>query len=352
MRKIIIPFVLIACAAFLFPDQALDITYRIKAIVSIYSTILSFTLLAVTLFISISLIVRYQRKKKQIKYLMKKLKLDKLTLGKLDQKSIKKLSTESVAKLRNGNFTLEIGTASVALFDILYTLGKVDPFVLAGINHLHHGEDFKTLGDLTAFLNNEIINSSNGSDAWNDMIHKYKGYTGEEMLFNRIRENSSIIVPESGVNPDYDFIDTIADQKYNIKISSSSDYIRQARNDLPDDVNLWVNNEHAAEFSNDPRVFVDPNLSEEHIFELTNNTFSSIDSMSELINSSIPFATLAISSFRNYKLVQSGSKNKKTAVQDILIDTAGGGIGGMIGSLSSAAIWLFCVRMGRAVPPL
>lgn len=271
--------------------------------------------------------MRYYKTKHQIKHLYQKVKIDK----------------NSLKKLKDEYGITEVGTAGVALIDVLYNLGKVDPLAIAGINHLHHQQGFESLGDLTTWLNKEIIVSGKGSEAWKDMINKYKGYTGEENVFERIGEKTSITIPKSGTNEDWDFINNQTGQHYDVKIGNA-DTVNKGLRESPDNVHIWTNKENATAFKDHPRVHIDESLSGSDMYDMTYDTFSGIDAMGDLI-SGVPLATLAISSYRNYNLVKSGKKDKKIATQDILLDTAGVGVGGMLGSAVG-------VRLGQFLTPV
>ena len=233
---------------------------------------------------------------------------------------------------------LEATITSVALFDVLYNVGKADPFVLTGINHLHHAQGFENLGDLTTYLKTSIIDSNAGTEAWRQMVHKYKGYTGEEAVFDHIRdEGLDLEVPTSGTNPDVDAV--IDGQAYDMAITDNPSYIQEKLDSLPDDVNIWTNKEMGAAFGDNPRVYIDESMSSGEMFDVTYSTFEGIKDLGDFMEN-IPAITLGFSGIRNARGVIRGDKQVGDAIEQTLLDTAGVGFGGLAGSKLGLAVGL------------
>ena len=245
---------------------------------------------------------------------------------------------ENISKETQKVFGVEsAAVVGVSLFDVLFNTSKLDPFVLKGIEHLHHGENFENLGDLTSYLKSNIIDSDSGTKAWRQMIHKYKGYTGEEQGFEAIRQSGADIdVPTSATNPDFDAI--INGEEFDFAITDNPSYV-QAKLDSNPDIKVWTNREMADAFEDNPRVYVDPDLSSQEAFQATNEAFEGIADLGDFIDS-IPVITLAISSVKNTIGVIKGRKNVTTAIEHTLLDTTGVGVGGWLGSEAGLALGL------------
>ena len=133
--------------------------------------------------------VSFYHHRKVRKFLLKTISVDQKTLD-IAQKYI---GVESITGV------------SITLFDVLYNTIRLDPYALRGINHLHHAQEFSDIGDLISFMKGNIIKAEQGTIEWKQMIDKYKGYTGEEQSFEKLRSlNQNINIPESGTNPNID----------------------------------------------------------------------------------------------------------------------------------------------------
>ena len=144
--------------------------------------------------------------------------------------------------------------AGVTVFDVLYNTMKLDRHALEGIDHLHHAQDFDNLGDLMDFMKSEIIKSDSGSEVWERMIHKYKGYTGEESVVEHLRELGYVVeIPESGTAPGLDLI--VGGKPHNVKITDEPSYIQKHLDEHPD-IDVITNREMADAFRDNPRVLV------------------------------------------------------------------------------------------------
>jgi hypothetical protein len=154
---------------------------------------------------------------------------------------------------RNYGDDLLVGTAvGVTVFDVLYNTSKMDVFALAGMNHLHHSQEFSSFSDLSEFMKENIINSPEGTQAWRDMVHKYKGYTGEEAVFDKLEaEGHDVQIPESGTQEGYDMI--LDGTPMNIKITDNPSYIQEHLDKYPD-IPVYTNAEMKEAFANNPNV--------------------------------------------------------------------------------------------------
>ena len=237
----------------------------------------------------------------------------------------------------------------VSVFDVFYhtiMITKLDPHVLQGIDHLHHKQNFESLGDLMDFMKSEIIRSEPGEAAWRSMIHKYKGYTGEDAVADYYRERGhDVVTPDSGTNEGWDHI--IDGKLYNVKITDDPSYIREHLDKYPD-IDIITNREMADAFHDNPRVIINPDLSSQEAFHNTNATFEEIDKgeVAERLADagdwfdSIPIITLAINTSKNAYKWHKGDLDMKTAAEHTALDTAAVGAGGWLGSKAGLGLGL------------
>ncbi|MCK4358491.1 MAG: hypothetical protein KAW92_07075 [Candidatus Cloacimonetes bacterium] len=225
----------------------------------------------------------------------------------------------------------------VSVFDVLFNISRMDPHALSGISHLHHSQDFNNLGDLIGFMKENILTEEEGSKAWRQIIHKYKGYTGEEMAFDNLRNTGhSVDIPESGTMEGLDA--TVDNQPINVKITDNPSYIQEHLDAHPD-IPVYTNIEMKQAFADNPNVIIDPDLSAQEAFHETADTLDVIGDIGDFIDN-IPLITLTISTVRNVRGVIKHNKNIPTALEHIVCDTAAVGFGGWAGSEVGLAIGL------------
>lgn len=226
---------------------------------------------------------------------------------------------------------------SVSTFDVLYNSLKLSPETLSGINHLHHAKNFESLSELMNYLKDEIIRSEAGETAWRQMIHKYKGYTGENTAFGNLEDKGyEIKIPDSATTEGLDVM--IGGKAYNVKITDNPSYIQQHLDKHPD-IDVIANKEMSDAFGDHPRVKIDPDLSSQKAFHNTFDTFEGVSDMGDLIDG-IPVITLAVNTVRNGKRAYDGKVDLKTATEHTIIDSAGVGAGGWAGGQAGMYVGL------------
>src|SRR5690606_3182493 len=91
---------------------------------------------------------------------------------------------------------------AVSTFDVRFNTMKMDGNELAGIDRLHHAREFANLGELMSYLKEDIIRYEGDGGVLRTVIHKYKGYSGEEQVFDKLAgEGHAIEIPVSGTQP-------------------------------------------------------------------------------------------------------------------------------------------------------
>lgn len=250
---------------------------------------------------------------RQERYLKKELKVEEI----LKTKVAKTIGVEGAV------------VSAVSIFDVLYNTSRMDPHVLKGISHLHNSQEFESLGDLTSYMKENILSSEEGSKPWRQMVHKYKGYTGEEVAFDNLEAaGHEVEVPESGTEEGWDV--KIDGEKFNVKITDNPAYIQKHLDENPD-IKVITNKEMGEAFSDNPNVIINPDLSVQEAFHTTNGTLDAINDIGDLIDG-IPLITLTVSSIKNARRVIKGDKNITTALEHVVCDTAAVGFGGWVGS--------------------
>mgnify|MGYP000997119027 CR=1 FL=1 len=235
-----------------------------------------------------------------------------------------------------------LAVTGVSLFDVLFNTARLDTYVLKGIDHLHYKQEFSDLGELTSYIKTSIINKAEpGSEDWKEIIDKYKGYTGEELAFDHLRDSgANVIVPQSGTNRG---IDAITDgEPIDVAITTDVSYIKtklKSKQDDYTDTKIYTNKEMSPYFDDNPRVIIDSELSEPVVFSLTDSTFDGISDIGTYCDA-IPLMTLAIVGFKNTTKVINNEKDVRTAIEHTGLDALGVGAGGLAGTKIGLALGL------------
>ena len=231
----------------------------------------------------------------------------------------------------------------VSVFDVFYNTIKLDPHSLRGMDHLHRKQNFESLGDLIDFMKNDIIRSEPGSEAWKDMIKKYKGYTAEEKVHDSYQEKGhDVETPESGTNEGWDH--KIDGELHNTKLTKDKYYIDKHFDKHPDSY-VDTNREMADAFRDNPRVVIHP-FSENEVKESTAKTFEGIDALGDefdLVDGIPVISTLFINTVKNTQKLHKGDLDMKTAVEHTALDTAAVGAGGWVGKTVGLSVGLALV---------
>lgn len=255
----------------------------------------------------------YFHRQRQKEYLLKTLAVD-----------------EALASQVASQFGIDgTAVAGATLFDVLYNTMKLDPYALQGMDRLHHAPEFENLGHLMEFMKAEIIKSEPGESAWRPMVHKYKGYAGEEVAIENLRAaGHDVEVPDATNNPGYDVL--VDGKRFNVKVTDNPAYIQEHLDRYPD-IDVITNREMADAFSDNPRVVIDPELSAQELFHATSDTFEGIADAGNIIDS-IPLITLAANVMKNGYKVAKGTVDLRTATEHTVLDTAAVGFGGKFGA--------------------
>lgn len=218
---------------------------------------------------------------------------------------------------------------TLSTFDVLYNMSRIDPHCLLGVEHLHHAQNFANLGELMRFLQGSIMPGHLDGDAWRDMIHKYKGYTGEESALDHLQSAGHHV--ERVVSPTQQGYDAVIDgDRYNVKITDDPSYISDHLHNHPD-IDVLTNTEMTTAFADNPHVHIDSALSARQAFHSTGETFDGIHDIGGLFHH-IPVITLLLSGARNARSVAAKRKTLVDAAEHTAVDTVTKGLGGFGGA--------------------
>ena len=284
---------------------------------SITTLLIVFIFMVLILFLFFSF--TYHRKVR--KYLLTNLSTDEKTRS----EAAKILGVESITAM------------GVSIFDVLYNTVRFDPFVLKGIEHLHHAQHFENLGNLIGFMKDNIIKSNEGTNEWRQMIHKYKGYTGEQIAADHLEKaGHQVDWTDSGTTSGFDF--KVDGEPINVKTVDTAREISNHIHKYPN-IGVIANKEMNTAYGDHPQVHIDHHLSSQEAFHTSSDTFSGFHDLGDFIHH-IPLITLIISVTRNTVGVIKGNKGITTAIEHTALDTAGVGFGGFGGVKVGLAIGL------------
>jgi hypothetical protein len=186
-------------------------------------------------------------------------------------------------------------------------------------------------------MKTNIIDSESGTEAWRNMIHKYKGYTGEQMAADHLEKAGHHVEwTNSGTTEGFDF--HVDGQPIDVKTVDTAKDISDHLHNHPD-IDVLANREMHAAFGDHSQVHIDPDLSSQDAFHATQDSISGINDLGDFIHH-LPVITLAISATRNTIGVVKGNKGIGTAIEHTALDTAGVGFGSFFGAKAGLAIGL------------
>ena len=181
------------------------------------------------------------------------------------------------------------------------------------------------------------------------MIHKYKGYTGEENVADYYRERGhNVETPDSGTTEGWDH--KIDGTLYNVKVTDHRLYIQEHLDKHPN-IDVIANREMADAFRDNPRVVINPELSSQEAFHSTADTFEGIADLGDGLDS-IPFITLAINTGKNIHKLYKGDLDLKTAAEHTVLDTTAVGTGSWVGGQAGLGLGLALAPATGAYRPL
>jgi len=275
--------------------------------------------IAVALFVPLLLvmIMSVLHHRKQNKYLTTALRVDD--------------ETKEKAKHSFGEAFETAAIVGIPIIDVLYNTLKMNPHALAGINHLHHSREFDNLRDLVDFMKKSIHGREGGIES---MLNQYKGYTGEERVFDQLRaEGHNVEVPDAPNHPGFDAL--VDGEPINVKITTTPGYINQHFEKYPD-IKVYTNQEMSEVFAGDPNVMI-ADCTEEGIKEVTESTLEGIKNIGESLDW-VPLISLVTSGAKNANAVAKGKKDVSLALEHTVLDVAGKGLGSTIGAKAGLAL--------------
>lgn len=239
----------------------------------------------------------------------------------------------------------EIGAAAtVTALDAIYHMSRIDLLVLDAIDRAHGRLAFDSYGELVDHVDN-VFGKGDASVA--GAISQYKGYLGENVLAQRLRQQGHEV--ELASEPNQEGWDAIVDgEKVQFKAGTDPAAISEHLDQNPDIPVITVS-DHANYFEHDASVTVMERVSGESIEHSTKATLEGIDGMADA-GFCFPVVTLVMSSARHVALVGKGHTDLRTAAKNTMLDTAGVGIGGMAGA--KIAMIVICGVVGLSLGPL
>lgn len=236
------------------------------------------------------------------------------------------------------------GIAAVSAYDAFHAISMIDDRVLQGL-------DFSTKTDISTFNNlHERINEQflhGSTDAVTGSLARLQGYVAEQIAAaNLVAQGHVVEFPDTANNPGWDLL--VEGHPFQVKDTLSPQLITEHFSKYPD-IPVITNAEMAGHFDHNPNVHVDPNLSHDVVADHVHNTVEGINGIDGL-SFHIPMITLALSGFRETKLLIKGNTDFGTMVKHVGLDVAGVAGGGLIGKMAGAAlVGSFAGPVGAAI---
>jgi len=221
--------------------------------------------------------------------------------------------------------------AGATALDAVFQLHRIDPNVLNAIDQAHGSSAFSSYNDLVSHV--EAV-GSRGEAAFTGMVSQYKGYLGENLMAQHLREQGHHV--ELATEPNQAGWDALVDgEPVQIKVGGP-ETISEHLEKYPDIPVITVA-ENADKFAGEPMVMAVKELSGESIEEATTQTLQGIDGLDD-VGLDFPVVTAVLSGARNLSLVASGDSDLGTAIKYTAADTVGVGAGGAAGAKAGTMI--------------
>ena len=210
--------------------------------------------------------------------------------------------------------------------DAIYEFSRIDSNVLDAIDQAHGGQAFETYNDLVGHIEDV---ASRGDAAVSGLVSQYKGYLGENLVAQHLRDGGHHV--EMAATPNQEGWDAIVDgEKVQIKVGLDPDGVSDHLERYPD-IPVVTVSEHAERFADEPMVMAIGELSGESIQEATESTIAGMDGLDD-VGLDFPIVTAVLSGTRNLRLVAKGHSDLGTALEYTAADTIGVGVGGAAGA--------------------
>lgn len=224
------------------------------------------------------------------------------------------------------------GGETVTIAKALYRLSQIDSGVLESIQTSHGANAFESYSDLASSVDKLC---ERGPKALDGAVARYKGYLGEQVLAEHLRDSGHFV--ELASSPNQEGWDAVLDgHVVQFKAGLHRGPIDEHLERFPD-IPVVTVAEHSESFANHEQVVVIEQISGEALEESTRQTLEGIDGLDDF-DCAFPIITAVISGGKNVQLLVNGETGIWTALENTGADIAGVGLGGAAGAKAGALI--------------
>lgn len=219
------------------------------------------------------------------------------------------------------------GTATTV--DVLYHLWLLDPRVLDALEAAH-SDALDSWPALVDALRTAQVHDA----AWEGAVQRIKGYTGEQLLAEALRDQGHVV--ELAATPNQEGWDALVDgQPVQFKAGLDPGGI-EAHLAAHPDIPIVTVAEHAEAYGDVEGVVV-LDVSGQTVQDLTRDTLEAAASMPDAVFD-LPVITLMVSGGRNTMRALRGHRSPREALVQTVVDTASVGIGAATGGKAGFVI--------------
>jgi len=249
------------------------------------------------------------------------------------------------------------GFEAAGLFgsEIIHKFLMVDDYVYEGIGRLA-GQQFDSFADLSARVQTYEQDFFGGLTEGS--LRKVGGHIAEPYVADHFASAGlDVQWPDASNQAGWDLL--IEGHEVNVKLVADAEHLAKHFRDYPDipavvpgdmanipeNAIHWDPSAGVDELFNifssgqEKLILVDDALSHADVMDQTADATDALVGSSDLVSSHMPWVTLALSGWREAKLLQSGKTDFLSATKNASLDVAGTGIGGGVGALKSTQVY-------------
>lgn len=223
----------------------------------------------------------------------------------------------------------DVAFAGFTVGDFIYDCARLDPTVIEAVDFAR-AADIEDRLSFTAFA---IEQSALEDAAEMGMVNQLQGYVAERLVAEHMSATGyDVSFPQDSNQPGWDVL--IDGNPFQIKCGISPDLVHEHFEKYPE-IPVIVNRELGEALGNTPGVYIDEELSVEHVRSLTE---AGLQQGVEVANFELPLIALTVSAAIEVRSLLRGEGTVETAIINILTNTGGRIVGGTGGGLAGSAI--------------
>lgn len=246
---------------------------------------------------------------------------------------------DDLGVIKNNGLSSTANTFDLAI-NQLYEIAKIDDRVIEAVK-------FASSGSPSVFeLKNNLSNVTEGSGSW----ERLKGYVGEQFSADILSKQGYVVeLADSPTQVGYDLL--IDGNKYQVKTTLSTSYVQEHLDKYPGIPVIVPEELQASILSGNENVIFLSGFSHEIASDITKTGLDELGKVGDFSSTvPIPFITLSVVGYQEYKKIKNNGKAISEAVKDTVLETtgtaAGGVVGGAVGTVAGGTAMMAGIGSG------